>query len=323
MSRSYFSLISINGINVYSGNGDPNGVQAAPLGSVWSDKLTGTLYTNTDGGTTWVAVGGGGGSGIRETVIWRPAGPADPTNGVYTTFSAAHAALAALGTGGLIQVDSLGVPAVIDAAGTPYDMTNIVLEGDMLYVSDLSEVQIPEGITFTNWEGNWANITMNWQGTATPLYVVDNVVQLWRTGRASRWKVDDAGSVEAIQVINGGIFSIFLDDFSEIDGLGDAVAYEFASVDAASFINVNEQQRCLIVSGVFRGAGTVFAQLGSGGSTFSTTQPNLSGGLGISAEQYPYFPSAPADWAGDPNGSNDAFDRLAAAVAGLLGVPIP
>lgn len=37
----------------------------------------------------------------------------------------------------------------------------------------------------------------------------------------------------------------------------------------------------------------------------------------------PYRPANSADWDGDPETLKDAVDRLAAAVAGLLGVPIP
>ena len=40
-------------------------------------------------------------------------------------------------------------------------------------------------------------------------------------------------------------------------------------------------------------------------------------------EASPYAPGNPGDWDGDPATIQDALDRLAAAVSGLLTAPIP
>lgn len=53
---------------------------------------------------------------------------------------------------------------------------------------------------------------------------------------------------------------------------------------------------------------------GGGGSTFL----NFDRALMLS-----FTPSAPGDWAGSPTNTQEAIDRIAAAVSGLLGGPIP
>lgn len=324
--KSYVTALNINGVLYLSVTGSPNGVVSAPRGSVATDKATGNLYTNTDGAMTWVQVGGGSGSGIRETVILRPAGPADPVNGVYTLFSDAHAALAALGTGGVIQIDSPGVATVLDDAGSPYDMKNIVLQGNLeLQNFELdNQIEIPEGVVFTNFEGNWQNLTVTWQGTATPLYVVDGFSAQWRSGWRSVWQTALAATIEALRGINGAGFEITLDEFSTISGMIDGQRYELISVDGTSACSLYQLTSSQILADTIRGAGTALDVLLAGNLSYDTQQTNLAGGvMGTLVGPYPYIPAAPGDWGGDPLNLDEATNRIAAAVAGLLGGPIP
>lgn len=282
-------------------------------------KLT---TTTNPGRAQWSNDSSGGASGV---VIWRPAGPADPDNGVYTLFSDAHAALAALGTGGWIEYDSPGVIANVDAAGSPYDMQNIYVRNFNLGQDPTppnSSVQILGTVAFTNFDGNWEGLTVIWAGTATPLYAVDGITRLWRTGRGTRWATADGTTVEMMAATNAGLISIFMDDYSRLTGNTDGGQYELLSADATSFINVNTLSRCNVDNDVFRGDGTVIGVLG-GNTTFDQTQTNLTNPVGVSAAPYPYFADNPANWNGDPTDAANAIDRLAASVAGLLGVPIP
>lgn len=57
--RIYVTILTVNGIDVLAGVGDPNGFVSAPRGSLFSDKAAGQLYINTDGMTTWQLIPGG------------------------------------------------------------------------------------------------------------------------------------------------------------------------------------------------------------------------------------------------------------------------
>lgn len=69
--------------------------------------------------------------------------------------------------------------------------------------------------------------------------------------------------------------------------------------------------------------GTEAIPLVQGGATKKTTVADLTALVYAQLPGFPYVPSTPADWAGDPASVEDALNRLAAAVAGLLGGPIP
>lgn len=50
-------MVQFGSIKIGMGTGSPNGEVTAPIGSQFTDKATGKLYLNTDGGTTWVVAG--------------------------------------------------------------------------------------------------------------------------------------------------------------------------------------------------------------------------------------------------------------------------
>ena len=49
-----YYYIDFSYIREYQGEGSPNGVITAPIGSRCTDIENGKLYINTDGSTTWV-----------------------------------------------------------------------------------------------------------------------------------------------------------------------------------------------------------------------------------------------------------------------------
>lgn len=55
--------VTVGGIQIIEFDGDPNGVNSAPLGSLGVRSDTGAFVRNTDGVMTWEAVGG-------DTVSW-------------------------------------------------------------------------------------------------------------------------------------------------------------------------------------------------------------------------------------------------------------
>lgn len=58
--RLYMDICSIDGANLYAGLGSPNGVLAAPVGSLFVDKTPpGSIYQNQDGAVSWAVFGSG------------------------------------------------------------------------------------------------------------------------------------------------------------------------------------------------------------------------------------------------------------------------
>lgn len=320
--RVFVEVITINGISVYAGTGDPNGALAAARGSLFSDKDTGNVYANTDGATTWELLNGGGAAGgARSTLVWRPAGPADPTNGVYMTWAAVHAAALAEEGPILIQFDSVGVPASITPAAA-YDMDGISFQGVMDVEFAQNIIRIVEGVTFTNFSGNLENIQLEFLGTATPLFTHSTgLIHTLRTGRLSLWR--NRGTVEMFSVTGGSILTVFVDDYSTLQGDSDGGGYEIFSVTAPSFVQVDLLAESTVSNDCVRGAGSFFTLQDAGGSSVSPLQTNFTGTLSTGGDFF-YLPSDPAVWAGaDPETTGQALDRLASAVETLLGAPVP
>lgn len=80
----------------------------------------------------------------------------------------------------------------------------------------------------------------------------------------------------------------------------------------------------------FAGAGDLFTLIAVVNPNIHTTaaeQPGVTGAvtvqLGTEAHFCGYTPATPGDWNGVPVNAGEAIDRLAAAVAGLLGGPVP
>lgn len=59
-SRIYTSVVTVGDIEIYQVGSNPNGSLEARQGSLAVRNDTALVYQNTDGGTTWAQLGGGG-----------------------------------------------------------------------------------------------------------------------------------------------------------------------------------------------------------------------------------------------------------------------
>jgi hypothetical protein len=116
VSRIYTSVVTVGNVNIYQVSGNPDGSLEAPHGSLAIDDAA-ALYQNTDGGTSWSGVGGGG--YYQGTVILRQGGPVDAPN-VYATADTARAALnAGVGSPQTFVVEQVpSLASVVLTAGT-------------------------------------------------------------------------------------------------------------------------------------------------------------------------------------------------------------
>lgn len=319
-ARIYTNIVTVNGVSFYAGNGNPNGSLAAARGSFYSDKLTGTAYTNTDGATTWQALGASGG-GARSTFVWRGAGPSDPSSGVYDTFAGAQAAAAAVEGFKTIVYDNAGVDYNI-VAGT-YDMSNIQILGDNTTDSSFNRIIVEDGAVFTNWSNGASFCSIIFESTTTPAITITAAagITFMRTGEFSYWRTANTAGlgIPPILIEDGATLSLVMDNLSSlygsIDGLNYATLFEISG--AAGSLGINCFDRCAILDDVFSGAGFLSIVI-SGGQyegSLPPTNTNFSGVTDVPSGSFYYAPSTPADWSGiDPQTVGAALDRLAAAL---------
>lgn len=76
--RTYNSIVTVDGVSLYDVNGDPNGVLTATRGSLAMQSDSANVWQNTDGGTTWTSLAGGGGGDVS--------GPASSTDNALVLF---------------------------------------------------------------------------------------------------------------------------------------------------------------------------------------------------------------------------------------------
>lgn len=170
-SRVYVEILTVNGVSVYSGSGSPNGSLQAARGSLYARSDTAQLWQNTDGSTSWVQVGSGGGGGSRWQITWQAGGVDNPTTGVYAAFSDAHSACAAIRALGLevdmIWDNSLGTLTV---PGGTFNMDGIAPIG-ISYLEASSSLtgftpaQSSSGTVFTNFNLGFRFIDFLHNGT--------------------------------------------------------------------------------------------------------------------------------------------------------------
>lgn len=247
-------------------------------------------------------------------------GADDPANALYTTFAAAYAAVtAATGPKKTIYIDSPGV--IVNIAAAAYDLKDIAIIG--LATSVLSNaITIADGTTFTNWPDGFENCSVIFLGTA-PLFdqsAATATARVIRTGK--RCVLACAGTAPMIRCSNAGaILGVEVEDFSTI-GLA---AYEVVDV-AAGEIQLNLYDNTTLGQDTVRGVGgTTLGLLFVGVGPQFLTQANFAGTLATfdGAANLYYETTDLLAWATLPTTTGDALDRIATAVAGLLGVPIP
>ncbi len=312
-SRIYTTIATVNGISIYSGNGDPNGVLSATRGSVYSDKLTGDVYTNTTGAAVWVALGGGG---ARSTFVWRGAGPSDPANGIYDTFAGAQAAASAVEGFKTIVCDHAGITYNIPAGA--YNMDNIQLLGEG--VSSTSIV-VDDGATFTNWMNGAPFCSLEFNTTTVPaITITAGTAQTMRSGEASSWSTANTAGlgISPILIEATAVLIFLVDNLSSLTGDIDTPnRKEIFEISALGALQVNIFNRCNLSNRVFSGAGLlqVFLSGGQYEGTLPVSDPNFVGaGSSVPVGSFYYSPSNLSNWSGvDPENTGAALDRIVSA----------
>jgi hypothetical protein len=275
----------------------------------------------------------GGGGGFRAQFILRPAGPADPTNGIYTDWATAHAAAAAVDGETVILVDPIA-PATPVSVGpaAAYNMKGISLQGPIPTSGQvLSILDIADGVTFTNWVGRTDFLQLDFNGTVTPLFTVDTGGSgdpyTMVSGFNTTWR--SRGTVEMITVLNSSVLRMYLNGFAQMGNL-DAAGFETFNVVALfNSITFLAAESVFIYMDTIRGLGSADVQVSGGatftasiGGTISPTQTNLAGGTfsSIIGTQTLTVPN-PGYWggAGIPFTTEEAIDRMAAVLFANFG----
>jgi hypothetical protein len=318
-ARVYTNIVTVNGVSFYAGNGNPNASLSAARGSFYSDKLTGTAYMNTDGATTWQALGSGGG-GVRSTFVWRGAGPSDPSSGVYDTFAGAHAAAAAVEGFKTIVYDNAGVTYNIVAGA--YDMSDIQILGDNSGDPTSNKIIIDDGAVFTNWSNGAPFCWLEFNTTTTRAITVSlGQISFMRSGEFSRWTTSNTAGlgISPILIEDGALLSFIVDNLTTMEGDIDPPNYKeiFEVTGPGGSLGLNVFNRCNLSSNMFRGSGALAIVI-SGGKYEGTLPPsnvNFSGVSDVPSGSFYYVPSNLANWSGiDPQDVGAALDRIAAAV---------
>jgi hypothetical protein len=292
----------------------------------------GLAITPTPTTITFTNTGGGGG-GLRAQFILRPAGPADPANGIYTDWATAHAAAALVDGETVILIDPVtpATPVVVGPAAG-YNMKGVSLQGPIsTSAQQLAILDIADGVTFTNWVGRTDYLQLDFNGTVIPLFTVDTGgagdPYAMVSGINTTWR--SRGTVEMISVINASVLRMFLDGFAQAGNV-DAAGFEtFNVVGLFNSITFLVAGAVSIFANTVRGAGSADVEVSGGqsftsslGVTISNTQTNLAGGTfsAISGTQT-YTATNPGDWGGPgvPFTNQEAIDRMAAVLFANFG----
>lgn len=314
-------------VNIYAVGEDPNGVLTATVGDFAFEVGTANIWS-CDGGSVWTQVTGSGAQGgTRRTFTFRPGGTADAATGVYTTWATAHAAAAAAAATGeevVIVIDDTTTTPAPTTAGT-FDMTNISLRGNPLGgdAGSLAEtaLQTVTGTFFTNWSGSVDDLAILHAG-AGALYTVPTQNPSMLTLGNNVSLISSGGPIFDVTAESGD-FLLWAKGVVVFGGGG----ADFLAVAVGKTASIISTSTITLASGAVSGAGDVSVSTPASISNVSTTQAGLSGSFSVTrptAANIQYTPGTGADWADpDPTLSSQAIDRLAAAVAGLLGAPIP
>ena len=303
--------------------------------------VPGLTWTPGFGSVPFLSIGLTGGTGELQNAGTVPI-ISVPAAGFFVLFC---------GYGAAVSVP--GSPALdIAAGGFVYVFTNLRCNltsdwvsgaGFLVYVGAPDFIPPPSapfiGIQFTQ----GSNLYTIDGGSTTPghSFVMDPTSGFFRDGvtgepgvsksgvMSQEWDVQPAvGSIWTFNQTEGGLR---LRTDGGIDVLSVASSGEF-SVQNVNDLSVNGSKW-------FQGAGSPEGTIvGSPGDFYSNTAGGAGSSLwtkisGVStntgwaaldnAPDTAYTPSTPGDWAGSPTNVQDAIDRLAAAVSGLLGAPIP
>lgn len=311
-------------LNLYVVSGDPNGVLTGILGDRAFEVGTASTWACA-GGSVWnlIPTGGGGAGSAGRNVILRPTAPVDdPTAAIYTTWAAAWAAVSAMQGVVTLWIDSPTAPVLVPPGA--YDFANVLLCGYPTLDTTLSTLFFPanvlttfNGVTFQNL--TYASdvglfhiagaplITYTMAPGSTGTRVNLNRVLL-ASGDSGPVMQFTGGGVAWLQVTSGSAIAPLPVAPIEVAAGNTLILYAFAS-----FV----QDDCIFGAGdlTLTTVGNA-APLSMVGITGTYTLTNLAG---LTA----YSVGNPGDWVpAPPTTVSQALDRIATAVAGLLGGPI-
>lgn len=307
---------------------DPNGVYSGQVGD--RATLIGAAGEWVcAGGTVWIPAGVAGTS--RTLFTYQPGGTANEAQGVYTDWDDLYAAADAVrDANALITIvidDTVTSPAVIPA-GT-YDLSKIQLAGICAFQAvdapgmgaGPATVMRTGNTVFTNFTQGISFLALEHTGDA-PLYTApDGITTVARTGFNSAYY--STGGQSIFRTGASGELFIYVDPWTTVATGTNPV---FESRDPAS-LSLYVTGRSSFAADVLEGNGDINLYMESSLAAIAADQSTHSGSLTTTrpeAENIGYSPGTPADWAATaPTQVKQALDRIASAVEGLLGAPIP
>lgn len=262
-------------------------------------------------------------------LIFRPGGI--PGGEVFTTWASLITAYQMVEASLVVVFDDTLAPIILPAGlwAVPYDM---IWAG--WHIGITTQVTLADGFQLTNSVGAQSGLTMltdditvhtqasSLGSNVSPIEVIAQDVIVIQYGS----KIVADGDLPLISVLAGATLIIPLYLAGEIL-FG---ATPVAAVALGGTIIVFSPTFGTVQPGTFSGAGTLFTVIAVVNPNIHTTaaeQPGVTGAvttqLATEAHFCGYIPANAGDWIGNPVNAGEALDRLAAAVAGLLGGPIP
>lgn len=275
--------------------------------------------TANPGAAAWQDASALGGSIGIYTI--RPAGPADPDNNIYTSWADMYA-VASVSSAPIKRVilDSPSV-AVVVPAGT-YDLAGYYIQGDTTLVPSASVLSCGDGVVFENFTGNLYNMWLVFTagGVSDPLVSFsDGATHVIQSGPLTAYI--NAGPTPMFSATGNSIISFFAQDFTVLQAGGPDELFDIA---LGSTLQLSLLTGVTVGDEIMRGDGDANVIIYGGSVSYNPAQTHLTGTLIVSIGDWLYTPSAGFHW-DDPDPANvaEALDRLASAVSGLLGTPIP
>lgn len=260
---------------------------------------------------------GSGGAGV----VFAPGHP-NPPAGTYTTWATAFAAAQAIvGVPVWLEVDDTYGPCSVPA-GTYDFRLNIWLHAPLLG-SPSRVLELADGVVFQNLQYVQGSVLLRSLSTSPIVEVVNGTNIFAMTFNAG---VEAQGTAPFFRPGLNGFQVVAVQGGSELRA-GAQPAIELGDPTATALLPVS-QSGVVQDSAIAGAAGTLAFLVQSTSAQFGFNQPGFLGAqvtlFGTQAALLGYAPAVPGDWVGPaPVDAQQGLDRLAAAVAGLLGGPIP
>jgi hypothetical protein len=270
-------------------------------------------------------------------VVFRPGDP-NPVSGVYTEWLNAFTAVKIKTGARAIYIDTTFGAAVIPVGtpgllipGTPGALTDATgawdFDGEIGLIGPIGAapmvLTVADGATLTRLP-SIRGLTVA-SASATPVLTIpaSGGVTIMILDLGANLRCDALGTFVDVQA--GGVLALACLGFNTLasGGLGPPPGTPVIRADGTVLVIMGMNTRlddCVV------GNGVLLAQIVS---TASVCNPQVAfaGTVVVqhltNASSLGYQPAAPPDWAGDPRTAWEALNRLATAVAGLLGGPIP